>query len=692
MEEWNARADPEDQRSDDFLVGRQEQLQSLFQLFPGPGSGRRRQSFVLLGEAGVGKSHLLAHFLAHGAVSDAQIVTTSCFKSKQEEYLYPWQAVMLSIASYIRKEDIPIPTAYRQAVSALFPVFGSGEGSVEKKAHMLIDSVMSFDSVLMILSLAAEKRPLLLVLEDIQWMDKISADLLDQLLHKADSSRILFAATCRQPSGPVATPLLRGLEEDGLCRCCHLSPFTKDETMEFIQLYGAQSLPQADKERIYQDTQGNAFLLTQLIGSIMENGRPTVLPRNMEEILSYRLSGLTDEGLQVLNLVAMFPDRAPYPVLERVSSKPTLDLLYVCQELCRRSILTEVYDGGALSLAFAQAEFRELTYSRIPALSRRILHLNIAQALADLSPASVPDLDALTAYHYDQGGDQFHAMQYKVHRFKTYVVFNYALLNGMPREGEVLLNSTPQALDQFHRMERELQELQRLHPGDQALKKVEWDLYYSVGCFCIYRGLYQEGLDAIRRILDDPAAPVELLDLAHEQMTFYGIQTIGTFPTSTSKPMFYVNWAQAALAQADYAAARQALAQADRATGYLKEPSGYFQTLFCVYSALFAFADGDAQGCVSYLTQCQQLTDLLIVPCDTGILYLVKGLLRRLCDRMDQPPAPLDRYLDQSCESYCAQSRSALKGKAGVFELELLHRLDLGSADPLPGLLQVTEN
>ena len=386
MEEWNARADPEDQRSDDFLVGRQEQLQSLFQLFPGPGSGRRRQSFVLLGEAGVGKSHLLAHFLAHGAVSDAQIVTTSCFKSKQEEYLYPWQAVMLSIASYIRKEDIPIPTAYRQAVSALFPVFGSGEGSVEKKAHMLIDSVMSFDSVLMILSLAAEKRPLLLVLEDIQWMDKISADLLDQLLHKADSSRILFAATCRQPSGPVATPLLRGLEEDGLCRCCHLSPFTKDETMEFIQLYGAQSLPQADKERIYQDTQGNAFLLTQLIGSIMENGRPTVLPRNMEEILSYRLSGLTDEGLQVLNLVAMFPDRAPYPVLERVSSKPTLDLLYVCQELCRRSILTEVYDGGALSLAFAQAEFRELTYSRIPALSRRILHLNIAQALADLYP------------------------------------------------------------------------------------------------------------------------------------------------------------------------------------------------------------------------------------------------------------------------------------------------------------------
>lgn len=118
------------------------------------------------------------------------------------------------------------------------------------------------------------------------------------------------------------------------------------------------------------------------------------------------------------------------------------------------------------------------------------------------------------------------------------------------------------------------------------------------------------------------------------------IQTIGTFPTSTSKPMFYVNWAQAALAQADYAAARQALAQADRATGYLKEPSGYFQTLFCVYSALFAFADGDAQGCVSYLTQCQQLTDLLIVPATRASSIWSRACCAACVTAWTSPPPP----------------------------------------------------
>lgn len=246
------------------------------------------------------------------------------------------------------------------------------------------------------------------------------------------------------------------------------------------------------------------------------------------EVSSYRLSGLSFEGRQVLNLVAMFPDYAPYRVLEVVSSKPTLDLLYVCQELCRRAILNEVYDGGSLSLVFTQAEFRDLTYSHIPALSRRILHLNIAQALSALDSAAMPNLDTLTAYHYEQGGDAFHAFQYKVRRFRTYVFFNYALLNGMPSSSESLLDSTPEALESFQKMKKELCHLQRLHPEDSALKAAETDLYYSIGCFCIYRGLYEQGVSAIRKLLQNPALSEEARDLAHEQMIFYGIQTYQT--------------------------------------------------------------------------------------------------------------------------------------------------------------------
>lgn len=560
--------------------------------------------------------------------------------------------------------------------------------------------------------------------------------------------------------------------------------------MQYIELCGARGMAESDKERIFCDTQGNAFLLTQLIGSIMENGQPKVLPSSMEEILSYRLSGLSAEGLQVLNLVAMFPDYAPYRVLERVSSRPTLDLLYVCQELCRRSILAEVYDGGNLSLVFTQAEFRDMTYERIAPLSRRILHLNIAQVLSTMQDSGLPNLDTLTAYHYEQGGDDFHAFQFKVRRFKTYVFFNYAMLSGTPRGMETLLSATPEAMKIFLRMEQEFKQIKQRHPEEKSLEEI--DLYYSMGCFCIYRGLYREGVDAISHLLENPRIPVATRELAHEQMIFYGIQTyctdvmcehietaldltknrdgaryainrryngyrlvlegryaegreellralmllrdavddevelrlqssyahdyigeayrkqglyneaieeyraatdtIGEYISSTSRPMFYVNWCMAALMLGDYGAARDALTRSKHATETVKEPSGYFRTLYCACNAIFAFANGQYGTCVDYLKECAELTQMLIVPYDTGVLRLVEAILRRRCDAEGLRIPEIDDHLNESCEHYCALSRHALKGKMGVPEQELLEKLERGDTDIFSGLFQVTQN
>lgn len=274
MKEWNEQSE-NGEISDDFLVGRQNQLQYLLHLFSRMHTSKHARSFVILGEAGVGKTHLLSYFLSHGEVSSYEIITTSCFKSKQDEYLYPWQTIMLSLSNFIEKESIPIPNAYMQAVSALFPMIGEfGSADVRKKAHLLVDSVMGFDSVLTVLTLASKKKPLLLVVEDIQWIDSMSLALLDQALHKIGPEKFVFAATCRQPCGKEVERFLRNVEEDELCSLLSLAAFTYEETMQFIELCGARGIVLQDKDRIYHDTQGNAFLLTQLIGSIMENGQP----------------------------------------------------------------------------------------------------------------------------------------------------------------------------------------------------------------------------------------------------------------------------------------------------------------------------------------------------------------------------------------------------------------------------------
>ena len=253
MKEWNEQSE-NGEISDDFLVGRQNQLQYLLHLFSRMHTSKHARSFVILGEAGVGKTHLLSYFLSHGEVSSYEIITTSCFKSKQDEYLYPWQTIMLSLSNFIEKESIPIPNAYMQAVSALFPMIGEfGSADVRKKAHLLVDSVMGFDSVLTVLTLASKKKPLLLVVEDIQWIDSMSLALLDQALHKIGPEKFVFAATCRQPCGKEVERFLRNVEEDELCSLLSLAAFTYEETMQFIELCGARGIVLQDKDRIYHD-------------------------------------------------------------------------------------------------------------------------------------------------------------------------------------------------------------------------------------------------------------------------------------------------------------------------------------------------------------------------------------------------------------------------------------------------------
>lgn len=142
------------------------------------------------------------------------------------------------LSNFIEKESIPIPNAYMQAVSALFPMIGEfGSADVRKKAHLLVDSVMGFDSVLTVLTLASKKKPLLLVVEDIQWIDSMSLALLDQALHKIGPEKFVFAATCRQPCGKEVERFLRNVEEDELCSLLSLAAFTYEETMQFIELW-----------------------------------------------------------------------------------------------------------------------------------------------------------------------------------------------------------------------------------------------------------------------------------------------------------------------------------------------------------------------------------------------------------------------------------------------------------------------
>lgn len=523
MSEWNDCACAKDDQVEELLIGRQALFEHLSKCF----NTKKSFSMVLQGEAGVGKTHLLNHLLNHAVREPWVTITASCYKSKKDDPLYPWQAIMLSISNLIASKKISVPEQTLPLAATLFPVLApaSAVDSTNIKYPFGVD--LEYDSIVSILAASSACAPLLLVFEDIQWMDRASLNLLDQALHKISPSRVLVAATCRQPADKNVTAFLDSAQEDHLLQRYTLQPFTREETMQFMEQSEARTFSSDLKERIYQDTQGNAFLLTQLINSLLEQGCPSIMPSNMNDIVSYRLSGLSAEGQQVLNLVAMFPDAVPYEVLEHISNKAPLDLLYICQELCRRSILAELQDGGQLSLVFAQPEFRDLVYAQIHPLSRRIIHLNIATALTHFTSMQVPGLTSQIIYHYQQGGDKRNALRYQIKFLGAYTYYHYALVSCSDSADDPMPNTDTQAMKHFQKVEKKLAELKAVS-SDPELDQMENDILYAKACFCVFKGFYEAGVEALQTILAKPAVDPVLQELAHEQMMYYGIQTYNT--------------------------------------------------------------------------------------------------------------------------------------------------------------------
>lgn len=526
MDEWNRAAEDSEVGGQDFLIGRWDLFQQMARPFNMDSPKLRPRSMVLIGEAGVGKSHLLNYFLKNARLEQWTVVTASCFKSHQREQLHPWQVIMASLHTISETEGIKIPKALAYIAASLFPIFYA-DIKQPPSMNFTLNSGAAYEGVLSILSQISARKPLMLVFEDIQWMDSASVLLLDQLIHRVDAGHVLFVAACRSEADAPVAGFLDAAQEDGLLTRFELVPFTEEETMQFITQSGGREFSKELKQRIYRDTQGNAFLLVHLLGSLLEHGDEKMIPETSEEIMEYRLSGLSREKRKLLDLISMFPDYAPYEVLEHLSSQSPMDLLYICQELKGRSIISEMSDGGGLSLVFSQPEFREISYARIPALNRRILHLNIARELTRISTAQ--DLNTLSQiiYHYQQGGDELNALRYQIQHFKACILPMSTLNIASATAQEHSAGPRPYVLSLMEEMERKLAVLREMNSDTDLLDEMEQDMLYAKSCYCVFKGYYQLGVDALNRLLS-MKIDEDLRDLAYEQMIFYGIQVYQT--------------------------------------------------------------------------------------------------------------------------------------------------------------------
>lgn len=532
---WNSSAEKEVELSSTLLLGKERPLRRLRALCSDAESRSSVACLLIEGEAGVGKTCLLNHFLDHFDLSDQLVLRSCCYPSETDIPLAPWNAVMLSLMSELKNNRISLPPSALHTASGLFPCLSAGipVSDMAPAGHypLQLNYGASLENALLLLSMSAQQVPLLLVFEDLHWMDAKSVSMLSLLLHRLHALQLTVLCTARTIVPTHVRDFFLSSERDKLLERHTLKNFTFEETTRFVAAADAdRSCSEERLREIYHATGGNALLLVQLLNSYQDGSDPSVVPAGLQKLMNSRLSNLSSEERQVLDLVSIFTEWVSFDTLNSILTLKTLELTYVCHQLCQRMLLQESTKNGTLHYMLAHEQIRLILTQQQSASARRILHLRVAQQLeAQLPIQPAPVYDRLI-YHYDEGGDRVKVFQYRVLALNAYTGLSYALLPTLRESAGAQSADNTDLSGYLRALDADLVSLRCLHPDNPLLDSAELLLLHSQSRYHIYGGNYSEGLKNAGRLTELSVAlhDSEMFVRAQLQFVYYGIQTYST--------------------------------------------------------------------------------------------------------------------------------------------------------------------
>jgi DNA-binding CsgD family transcriptional regulator/tetratricopeptide (TPR) repeat protein len=375
------------------LIGRAEQLATLRSaLLDDVGPGQTAAVFVT-GESGVGKTRLLREAGERLRAAGALVLTGTCLDIGDASPLHP-------LLQALRRFDAELTASHARtssAVGGLLKMFAD-ETAGPDGAGALLERVSRG------LHLIAEGRPLVLVLDDLQWVDRSTRQLLLYLLAGLGDLQLSVLAAVRAESLQGAHPLRRVLTELRRLRSVRvldLAPLGRADTVRLAtEVVGGPLAPEA-AESVWQRSGGNPFVVEELARDVRD-GRDG-LSDTVREVFLSRVDALPEPAHAVVHAVAVGVEPVAHWLLAEVTRLPEDELLDAVRAGVAHRLLVGDDDGYRLRHRLV-AEV--LAHELLPA-ERAALHRRYAEALTS-APAELHH--ARLAHHWRLAGEPGRAL------------------------------------------------------------------------------------------------------------------------------------------------------------------------------------------------------------------------------------------------------------------------------------------
>jgi DNA-binding CsgD family transcriptional regulator len=291
-----------------------------------------------------------------------------------------------------------LEAAERSSLASLWPVVGAGE-SLSGGRELL------FEAVYRVLARLAAGRPVLLIVEDVHWIDRSSRDLLAFLVRNARHDRIAVLTTFRPdelPRGHPLRPFVSELERSGRAERVDLVPLRRSEVAEQLEAIVGHAPAAEVVERIFTRSEGNPFFAEELLASADAAARE--LPGSLREALLLRIERLSELTREVLRVAAVVGRSVDHRLLASVVGVGEPDLLAGLREAADHHVLVASVDGAAY--VFRHALLREAIYDDTLIGERLRLHRAIAATLDAHREYAGEAPAAELAYHWLAAGEE----------------------------------------------------------------------------------------------------------------------------------------------------------------------------------------------------------------------------------------------------------------------------------------------
>ena len=365
------------------IIGRDAELAQIHEFLID--AAERMVAFYLYGPAGIGKSTLLRAALDEAVERGYRVVST---RPSEAEAQLPFAALNDLFGALLDEVEPALPAPQRLALDmALLRVPTPPEAAPEPLAVSL--------ATLQLVRAASGDRPLVVAIDDVQWLDGASASVLEFVVRRLDAEPIALVAAERVSDDGVASRIVRDVAIERR-RALHVSPIAARETGRLLASAIGLNLPPSSVSRLHALAGGNPFYAVELGRALQRRGVTRLdgdvsVPSSLAGLVSDRLDHLSSAG----SVVVRYASALSQPSIGTLESALGAD---VAAEGVADAVAGDILERDDAVVRFTHPLLAAEAYGRMDEATRRDVHRRLAEVVTEVEERAT-HLDASTSGH-----------------------------------------------------------------------------------------------------------------------------------------------------------------------------------------------------------------------------------------------------------------------------------------------------